>query len=79
MIFYINVSQKLMKKKCDILLGGVSWFEAGIQISNDLFWIEKFTGLQFTVIYNTLFNKILATDFGDLDAADQKITFFVIR
>ncbi|AQW97164.1 hypothetical protein [Elizabethkingia anophelis] len=63
------------EKKCDILLGGVSWFEAGIQISNDLFWIEKFTGLQFTVIYNTLFNKILATDFGDLDAADQKITF----
>ncbi|AQX04882.1 hypothetical protein BAX97_17440 [Elizabethkingia meningoseptica] len=63
------------EKKCNVLSGGVSWFETGIQISNDLFWIEKFTGLQFTVIFKSLFRKIMAIDFSTFDAADQKITF----
>ena len=38
--------------KADILSGGVSWFETAIQIKENLFWLEKFNGMQFTVIYN---------------------------
>ena len=38
--------------KADILSGGVSWFETAIQIKENLFWLEKFNGMQFTIIYN---------------------------
>jgi len=57
----------------DILLGGVSWFSDALQLSGNLFWVHRFTGLQFTIIFKKFFRKILETTFNDLDVADKKI------
>lgn len=58
----------------DILCGGVSWFKTGVQVSNNLFWVERFSGLQFTVIFKKFYSKIVKADFTEQDAADYKIS-----
>ncbi|MGH2644694.1 MAG: hypothetical protein ACRDE2_12145, partial [Chitinophagaceae bacterium] len=60
-------------KNADILSGGISGFTAAIQVSEHLYWVEKFSGLQFTVIFRKFFQAILNTDFGPTDAADYKL------
>lgn len=62
------------KNDADILLGGVSWFKDAVQISSDLFWVEKFSGLQFTVFFKKFYEKILEATFLETDAADYKIS-----
>src|SRR6185312_9799529 len=57
----------------DVLLGGVSWFTAMIALSENLFWVEKFTGTQFTIIFRKFFKSILAADFRNNDSADFKM------
>ncbi|MRG46983.1 hypothetical protein GFS24_17810 [Chitinophaga sp. SYP-B3965] len=61
-------------KEADLLSGGVSWFHTALQISSDLFWVDRFTGLQFTVIYSKFFNAILDATFEPTDAADYKLS-----
>jgi hypothetical protein len=58
----------------DILLGGVSSFTQAMQVSPDLFWVEKFSGTQFFVIYRKFFNTMLTSDFQSYDSADYKIS-----
>ncbi|MET3875829.1 hypothetical protein [Chitinophaga sp. OAE865] len=58
--------------KADILLGGVSGFFGAVELSNNLFWVETFSGLQFTIIFRKFFDTILNTDFNDYDNADFK-------
>lgn len=60
--------------RADILMGGVSWFEMGLQIKKNIFWLNKFNGLQFTVIFNCLYNKILNATFNEFDVADLKLS-----
>lgn len=57
----------------DIVLGGVSWFSGALQVTNELFWVDRFSGLQFTVIYRKFFSTILDAFFGMKDVADFKI------
>src|SRR6185312_11999897 len=61
-------------KGADILLSGVSWFKDAIQISKNLFWVEKFSGLQFTIVFKKFYDKILQAAFSETDAADYKIS-----
>jgi len=80
-IFTSEYSRKLLslsiaeaeEKNADILLGGVSWFSNAIQVSPRLFWVEKFSGLQFSIIFKRFFQVMLAADFNERDAADLKI------
>lgn len=65
--------EEAKSKETDILLGGLSWYESALQISSDFFWMDAFTGLQFTVIYRKFFETILTADFAKTDAADYKI------
>lgn len=58
----------------DVLLGGISWSSNCIPVSKSLFWVEKFSGLQFTVIFNRFYETILLAEFGEGDAADYKIS-----
>ncbi|NLR78202.1 hypothetical protein [Chitinophaga eiseniae] len=58
----------------DVLCGGASWFNSAIQLSQHSYWTEKYTGLQFTVIFKKFYEKILHTPFYDNDAADLKIS-----
>lgn len=53
----------------DLLLGGVSSFENAIQVSDKIFWVEKFTGLQFTIIYNRFYEKVIEHNFTIQDEA----------
>jgi len=61
------------EKDADVLLGGISWFSEAVQISENLFWVENFSGLQFTVIYRKFFSILLETTTKDYGAADYKI------
>lgn len=60
--------------QADVFLGGVSWFTTCIPVAKNLYWVEKFSGLQFTVIFKQFYRKILDSDFQPTDAADYKIS-----
>lgn len=45
--------------KADLLSGGMSWIKYPVQVSKHLFWVAKFNGMQFTVIFNRLYQRIL--------------------
>lgn len=67
--------KEAQENSADILNGGVSWFNTGVQISKNLICVEKFSGLQFTIIFKKFYQKILdVNDFGVHDAADYKIS-----
>lgn len=76
--YSFDLIQKCIKKAkqldADILSGGVSWFKTGMQVSRDLFWVEKFSGLQFTVIFKKFYQTILDASFTEADQADFKIS-----
>jgi len=72
--FLVNCITKAKQFEADILLGGVSWQKTSIQVSENLFWVEKFSGLQFTIIFKKFYNKIVSAEFGEEDTADHKIS-----
>ena len=59
--------------RADLLTCGVSGFTTAIQISQNIFWVEKFSGLQFAVIFRKFFQKILDANFETVIAADLKL------
>lgn len=63
----------------DVLIGGVSFFKSAVQLSSDLFWIDKFSGLQFTLIFNSFFDRIINATFQPWEAADHKISSLTDR
>lgn len=71
-LFYLI--RKASMSNIELISGGVSWFKTAIQISEDLFWIEAFSGLQFTVIFKSLYPVIVNADFSKLDQADFKLS-----
>lgn len=58
----------------DVLLGGVSWFNDAVQITDELFWIKRFSGTQFVVVFKKFFNSIIEAEFSEYDTADTKIS-----
>lgn len=72
--FLFSCIERAKEKDGDILTGGVSGFINALEVSENLWWIERFSGLQFTIIFRKIFNTILEADFGDKDAADYKLS-----
>ncbi|MGN6266353.1 MAG: hypothetical protein ACTHM5_11800 [Ginsengibacter sp.] len=70
----LSCLDEAQKKEADVLLGGVSSGLSICPVSKSLFWLEKFSGLQFTVLFRRFFKTILEADFGNNDAADYKIS-----
>lgn len=66
----INEAQEL---NADILLGGVSWADDAVQISETLFWTNNFSGLQFTVIFKNFIPTLKQTKLKNYNAADYYI------
>lgn len=64
---------KSQKLDTDVLMGGVSWFNDGVQIRPTLFWVDKFTGTQFIIIFKKFYDKILSANFKQGDTADKII------
>ncbi|MEH6306584.1 hypothetical protein RYH73_13080 [Olivibacter sp. CPCC 100613] len=58
----------------DVLLGGVSWFSFAVQVTNSLFWIDKFNGLQCTVFFRTFFDRLIDCFRNTKGNADIKIS-----
>lgn len=82
--FTVNYSYETLKQSireaikldADILLGGVSWFQTAFQTSSLLFWTEKFSGLQFVIIFRNFFKPLLDLDLDGFDAGDYRISAF---
>jgi hypothetical protein len=60
--------------QADVLLGGVSWFTTCIPVGKNLNWVEKFSGLQFAVVFKKFYTKILNANFQHGNAADYKMS-----
>lgn len=71
---FLELVERANKYGADILLGGVSWFEDVIKFDQKLFWVSKFNGLQFTIIYKKFYQRILDAKFEDYDNADIKFS-----
>lgn len=71
---FLKALKQAKNYHADILLGGVSWFKSGLQVSSQLFWVDKFTGLQFAVIFHDFFDVILKSEIRQDDVADIKIS-----
>ena len=68
---------EVQEKRADILCGGGSWFKTGLQNSKKLFWVEKFSGVQFTIKFKRFYQKILDVEvFDEHNAADYKLSGF---
>lgn len=71
--FLLECIAEAKENDANILLGGVSWFTTMIEVSEHLFWVERFTGTQFTILFRKFFKSILEADFGNNDSADFKM------
>jgi hypothetical protein len=58
----------------DILSGGVGAVYKFVQVFENIFWMDTFSGLQFTIIYKRFFNIITTSYFEKNAAADLKIS-----
>lgn len=65
--------QSAIIKNADVLFGGVSWFNTSIDTSENLHWVETFSGTQFTIIFKKFFKKLVTSVTYDYDPADYKI------
>lgn len=79
--FTNNYSERKLRKSidaaqvlgADLLLGGVSWAGDSVKLTDSLFWVKSFSGLQFTIIFKKFFKQILEADLEGYDAADYKM------
>lgn len=67
----IKIAQNL---GADILSGGCSWFDNAVQVSSGMFWINKFNGMQFTVIFRKFYNSILSANFDESVITDIELS-----
>lgn len=57
----------------DLLLGGVSYFDDAVEISQSLFWLSGFTGFQFVIMFRRFYQNFLNIDFNSYDNIDLKM------
>lgn len=65
---------KARQLDADILLGGVHWFDTVLPITNNIYWINHFSGMQFLVIFDRFYEKILNTQLGNVFDIEQQLT-----
>jgi len=63
----------------DVLLGGVSWYRTALGISDNLFLIDRFLGLNFVIIYSRFFERFIKAKFGATDVVSYKISELATR
>jgi len=71
---FLFLIKSVIDKNADVLLGGVSSFQNGFPISDNLFMIDEFSGTQFVIVFKQFYNKILEADFSEFDTADYIIS-----
>ncbi|UYQ95733.1 hypothetical protein MKQ68_11530 [Chitinophaga horti] len=65
--------------KADVLCGGISWMQTGVAVTEELFWVEKFTGTQFMFVFKQFYHSMLSVIFTVMDSADYKISSMTNR
>lgn len=73
-LFLCKCIKEAISFNADCLIGGCSWLECPIQLSENLFWVDKFTGMQFTVIFNNFYSKLLDIELSANSAVDLSIS-----
>jgi|AGTN01.3.fsa_nt_gi hypothetical protein len=63
--FLKNCVEQAIELDADLLSGGYSWFANAVQVTENLFWVDKFNGMQFTVIFQKFYETILNANFGE--------------
>ncbi|HTK21039.1 MAG TPA: hypothetical protein VL442_16065 [Mucilaginibacter sp.] len=66
----IKAIEEAQKHNADVMLGGVSWIDDSVQISEHLFWTNNFTGLQFTVVFRKFIDVAKQAKLVNYSAAD---------
>jgi len=61
-------------RNAEILSGGVSWFDFTVKTDDGLNWINDFTGLQFTLLFESLYAKLMGAELQDEEVTDKKIS-----
>jgi len=69
-VFTASYSDDILMRKiseaqrlgADVMSGGVSWHSMPVRVSDGLFWINGFTGMQFTVVFKKFYSRILNSD-----------------
>src|SRR5579859_214547 len=61
------------ERGADMLSGGVSWLNSGLRVSERLYWVDTFTGLQFTVLFRRFFQRVLDAGVDTMTPADHKL------
>lgn len=59
----------------DILCGGINLFWSAVRISENLFWVEDFTGLRFVLLFKSYYKSILENESKVLPYTNAK--FFI--
>lgn len=62
------------KYGADILSGGMSWYLTPVQVCANMFRVEAFNGMQFTVIFKRFYSAILAFGAEDGCVLDQRLS-----
>lgn len=57
----------------DILSGGVSWFDTAVKVSKDMFWVNHFNGLQFTIFFKKFYEPILSAEVASKWTSDTRL------
>lgn len=47
------------EKEADLLLGAINWFEGAVQMNDHLFWVDKFIGFQFVILFRRCYDTLL--------------------
>lgn len=63
----------------DLLSGGMSVARTPVEAAPGLFWVSWFNGMQFTVIFNRCYGKILAAHTSDGYAVDIQLSYLAKR
>lgn len=77
-ILFRSISEA-QKNDADVLMGGISWFNSGIQLRNGLAWIDQFTGAQFLTLFRKFWNTLLHIHFSVNDTLDHKISMITTK
>ena len=72
--FLFDAISEAKRSYADVLSGGISWHEDAVQVTDTLFWVKKFSGTQFIVLFKKFFQAIVDADFTPLDTADAKMS-----
>lgn len=70
---FIHVINELYNEEVDVYLGGVSWFDYAVKKKGEYYWINSFTGAQFTVIYSRIYETLLGAVFHPNAVIDRWI------